>query len=274
MLISFFRALLKPPILSKSHFIYSLLLSVVFSYEILALHVCDFWTFLFIYFFCFAPLNFQRTRSPTASPPLIWVPSWRWLKRPESPPCCVPPVETRTRKSPGSRTCFLWTSAAATAALNSFVQVCPYLIWIHFFRSVWKFGCSSTRYTNAVHITKASSGDRRWRDDMFDLEKMLKKKQNKTQRNFVVMSDFMDSLSSRRRLKFDSKPAILLSYADCYQTWFLTTTQAVLVQFLTVTHEPVTLWSAERELFSRYEMAHNPLLKHLFGWQWGLSVIN
>lgn len=84
----------------------------------------------FCFFFCvsgftkiFTMLNFQKTRSPMASPPLIWVPSWRWLKRPELPPCCVLPAETRTRRSPGSRTCFLWTSAAVTGALNSFAQV-------------------------------------------------------------------------------------------------------------------------------------------------------
>lgn len=91
-----------------------------------------FFCFVFLFFFLrcvsgftkiFVMLHFQKTRSPMASPPLIWVPSWRWLKGPELPPCCVLPAETRTRRSPGSRTCFLWTSAAVTAALNSFVQV-------------------------------------------------------------------------------------------------------------------------------------------------------
>lgn len=77
-------------------------------------------------------VHFQRTRSPMAFLPLIWVPSWRWLKGPELPPCCVPPAETRTQRSPGSRTCFLWTPAAATGALNSFVQVQLDLIRLNF----------------------------------------------------------------------------------------------------------------------------------------------
>lgn len=80
--------------------------------------------------------NLQRTRSPTASPPSIWVPSWRWLKRPELPPCCVLPAETRTRRYPGSRTCFLWTSAAATGASNSSAQVQLDFIWFNLYYSV------------------------------------------------------------------------------------------------------------------------------------------
>lgn len=81
---------------------------------------------------------FQRTRFHMVSPLLIWAPSWRWLKKPALPPCCVPPVETQTQRSPGSKTCFPWTSVTATGALNSFAQVqfdgivfqsCVYLIW-------------------------------------------------------------------------------------------------------------------------------------------------
>lgn len=81
---------------------------------------------------------FQRTRFLMVSPLLIWAPSWRWLKKPALPPCCVPPVETQTQRSPGSKTCFPWTSVTATGALNSFAQVqfdcsvfqlCFYLIW-------------------------------------------------------------------------------------------------------------------------------------------------
>lgn len=80
---------------------------------------CWFFQFLILYLFFY----FQRTRFHMDSPLLIWAPSWRWLKKPALPPCCVPPVETQTQRSPGSKTCFPWTSVTATGALNSFAQV-------------------------------------------------------------------------------------------------------------------------------------------------------
>lgn len=102
-------------------------------------------TYITILFSLFFPIlnfmhifYFQRTRFHMVSPLLIWAPSWRWLKRPALPPCCVPPVETQTQRSPGSKTCFLWTSVTATGALNSSAQVqfdgnvfqfCYDLIW-------------------------------------------------------------------------------------------------------------------------------------------------
>lgn len=46
--------------------------------------------------------------------------------------------------------------------------------------------------------------------DVFEVVAVGTKKKKKHQRTFVVMCDFMDSLSSRRRLKFDLKLAKLV----------------------------------------------------------------
>lgn len=79
---------------------------------------------------------FQRTTSPMAFPPLIWAPSLKLLKKAELPQCCALPVEIQTQRSRGSRTCFLWISAAATGASNSFAQVDFKMIWFNISK-VW-----------------------------------------------------------------------------------------------------------------------------------------
>lgn len=102
------------------------------------------WHLKYICCLCLYQLNmpnlpfaiFQRTTSPMAFPPLIWAPSLKLLKKAELPQCCALPVEIQTQRSRGSRTCFLWISAAATGASNSFAQVDFKMIWFNISK-VW-----------------------------------------------------------------------------------------------------------------------------------------
>lgn len=111
---------------------------------------CWFFQFLILYIF----LYFQRTRFHMVSPLLIWAPSWRWLKKPALPPCCVPPVETQTQRSPGSKTCFPWTSVTATGALNSFAQVqFDGIVFQFCFDLIWTVSQVAPK-TTAVHVSE------------------------------------------------------------------------------------------------------------------------
>lgn len=67
--------------------------------------------------------SFQRTSCPRGSPPLTWVPSWKWWNVLGLPQCSVLLVETLTQKLPGSRIFCQSTRPITTDESSSSAQV-------------------------------------------------------------------------------------------------------------------------------------------------------